>query len=50
MQYVDPSSSGFWYQGLLIALSAVWLFWSRIRAGLTALWSRLRGSKPSQSP
>lgn len=41
MQYVDPSSSGLWYQMALLVLSGVALFWSRLTGSLRKLWRRV---------
>jgi len=43
MQYVDPSSSGIWYQALLLAFSTALLFWSRLSSAICGLWRRARG-------
>jgi len=39
-QYVDPSTSGLWYQALLLLIFTVSLLWSRISIFLRNLFRR----------
>ncbi len=41
-QYVDPSSAGLWYQAVIILISAVALFGSRLSSKVGALFRRVR--------
>ena len=39
-QYVDPSTSGLWYQALVLLLLTVSLLWSRISVFIRTLFRR----------